>query len=49
MLKVLAFECVVPKKKVDIFCYTGTYSVVRKKEFQFYSEGNKGWWVKERT
>lgn len=47
MLKVLAFECVVPEKKVDICCCIGISFVVRKKKFQLYSEGNKGWWVKE--
>jgi len=49
MLKVLAFEHAVPKQKVDICCYTGIFSVARKKEIQFYSEGSKGWWVKEGT
>lgn len=49
MLKVLLFECLVPKKKVDICCCTGMYSAVRKKEFQIYSGGKKGWWGKERT
>lgn len=32
MLKVLAFESVVPQKKVDICCHTGIYFVLRKKE-----------------
>lgn len=49
MLKVLAFERVVPEKKADICCCIGMYFVVRKKKFPFYSEGNKGCWVKEWT